>query len=225
MQQLPLNFLDQTQQFESEDFIVSAANIHAYQHVKLWPNWGEKRFDRILILYGKPACGKTHLAHIWQEDSKALILRREEINQPDFADLITNTQCYIIDSVTDLLEENFFHLLNLLMERQKFLLILSECPPQQLDIKLPDLRSRLNAVPVVEILPPDLELLHIILAKNFSDRQLQVKPEVITYLLKHSERSFKAINHLVTIIDQYSLQNKRNITIPLVKTILAACIN
>ena len=72
------------------------------------------------------------------------------------------------------------------------MLLTSRAPPGELELRLPDLRSRLRALPLVAIAPPDEALLKAVLVKQFADRQLAVEPHVIDYLALHMERSMEA---------------------------------
>jgi chromosomal replication initiation ATPase DnaA len=85
---------------------------------------------------------------------------------------------------------------------------------------LPDLRSRLSALPVAAIGAPDDALLQALLLKLFADRQLRIGPEILTYLLPRMERSFLGVRALVERIDAAALALKRPVTIPLLRDIL-----
>ncbi len=65
-------------------------------------------------------------------------------------------------------------------------------------------------------------LFYLLFARYFAARQLKVSDEVINYLASRVERSFTAALKIVDAIDKLSLEQKRNITIPLVKSILGA---
>ena len=69
-------------------------------------------------------------------------------------------------------------------------------PPAAREIALADLGSRLRALPVVGIEPPDDILVAALLVKQFADRQIRVAPGVIAYLLPRMERSFAAAAQL-----------------------------
>lgn len=97
----------------------------------------------------------------------------------------------------------------------------SRNPPRSWDVGLPDLRSRINAVGSVLVGLPDDALLAAVLVKLLSDRQLRVGHEVVTYLVRHMERSFRAARDIVTALDENSLADRREITIPLARRILA----
>ncbi len=95
-------------------------------------------------------------------------------------------------------------------------------PPARWRDRLPDLVSRLAAVPTVEIGPPDDILVTQVLVKLFADRQIEVGPEVVSYLVTHMERSFDAARELVAAADTAALAGKRAVTVPLVREVLAA---
>ena len=117
-------------------------------------------------------------------------------------------------------ERNLFHLYNIAKDYRKFILFTSAVSPKELKIKLPDLRSRIMSCPISIIKNVDNEILELILFKQLSDRQINVSPEVINYILLRIDRSLAAIRELVGIIDAKSLEQKRNITIPFIKNIL-----
>jgi chromosomal replication initiation ATPase DnaA len=87
---------------------------------------------------------------------------------------------------------------------------------------LPDLRSRLVAMPGIAMLAPDDALIGAVLLKLFADRQLSVSEDVIVFLLHHMERSFAAARRLVAALDRAALVAQRRITVPLARQVLAA---
>ena len=94
--------------------------------------------------------------------------------------------------------------------------------PGDLDIKLPDLRSRIRALPVAEIFAPDDALLRAVLVKLFADRQLAVEPNVIDYVLVRMERSTEAAQRLVDTADRLALEMQRAVTRPVAAAALDA---
>ena len=85
-----------------------------------------------------------------------------------------------------------FHLLNLAQEQRAFLLITARAAPASWPIGLPDLASRLRALPVVTLAAPDDAMLRAVLVKLFADRQLAVDDGLISFLMVRIERSFAA---------------------------------
>ncbi len=94
--------------------------------------------------------------------------------------------------------------------------------PGELEFRIPDLRSRLRALPHVEVQPPDEALLKAVLVKLFSDRQLNVEPAVIDYLALRMERSMAAASQVVAAIDRLALAMHRKVTRPLAAEALAS---
>ena len=73
----------------------------------------------------------------------------------------------------------------------------------------------------VEIGRPDDTLMAALLVKLFADRQLKVDESVVVFMVARMERSFAAARSLVAAVDATALAEKRNITVPLVRKILA----
>jgi len=94
-------------------------------------------------------------------------------------------------------------------------LLTSRAAPGELAVALPDLRSRLRALPVAAIEAPDEFLVRAVLVKLFADRQLPVDPAVVAYLAPRVERRMAAITRLVALIDEMSLALRRRVTRPL----------
>jgi chromosomal replication initiation ATPase DnaA len=119
-------------------------------------------------------------------------------------------------------EKALFHLLNLARENRLFVLLTAQSAPSRWGIKLPDLKSRLNAVPAVEIGAPDEALLQTVMLKHFADRQLDIDPKVLTYLALHVDRSLAAAAAAVAAVDRVALATGRKINRQLVIEALAA---
>lgn len=210
--QIPLE-LPHKPSFDMADFIVSASNEAAFSVVDGWPDWPH----HAIALVGPAASGKTHLAKAWAKRANAL-----EIKPSDEIDAIAPGCNVLVDGadIPDRNDDTLFHLFNWTKETGGHLLVTGRAAPNLWDAKLPDLRSRLATIPVVEISEPDDHLLMVLLVKLFSDRQLQVDLAVVDYIIKRIERSFTAAKELVDAIDRHALADKRKITRALAKTCL-----
>ena len=118
-------------------------------------------------------------------------------------------------------ERVLFHLLNLVRERKLSMLLTSRIPPGELKVELPDLRSRLRALPVVAIANPDEALLKAVLVKQFADRQLTVEPHVVNHIALHMEQSMQAAATVVAEIDRTAMSTHRKVTRALAAEVLA----
>ena len=198
---------------KSNDFIESSANEAALKTINKWPNWQ----SHALLLYGEKSSGKTHISYIWQALSKAKKLSSVDIYNNNY----DNSGNYIIDTIQNVHDETaLFHLFNSTKENGGNLLLISEKHPANLSIRLPDLRSRLNAIDVAVLGAPDDDLLRAILFKHLSDRQFKVEIDVINYIIARIERSFEMLEEIAVLLDKKALEESRNITIPLARTIL-----
>jgi chromosomal replication initiation ATPase DnaA len=109
-------------------------------------------------------------------------------------------------------ERALFHLMNLAREDAAFVLVTSRLPPSAFEIELRDLRSRLRAVPVVALSPPDDNLFRALIVKFCADRQLTVDEAVVGYLANRIERSYAAARHAVELLDTEALRLGRPVT-------------
>jgi chromosomal replication initiation ATPase DnaA len=203
----------------AEDFLVSGSNASAVGFIDRWPDWPLTA----AVIAGPPRSGKSHLAHVWRLRSGAAIISAQEIGEQTVASLRTSGALVVEDVDAGIADEKaMFHLLNLSRESNLFILLTSARPPGELEISLPDLRSRLRALPLAAIEPPDDALLRAVLVKLFSDRQLAVEPHIIDHLALRMERSMAAAARIVSEIDRRSLAAHRKVTRALAAEVLAA---
>lgn len=200
-----------------DDLIVSSSNLDAASLIDHWPAWN----GPFAVLVGPRGCGKTHLAEIWSDRADAYRLDLGALNSADL-DAAQAGRCISIDGLTpDLLDEtHLFHLMNSVRNAQSHLLLTSETPIELWPIKTADLMSRIKSATTVHISPPDDALLTGVIAKLFSDRQIDVQISVIQYIVQRIERSLEVAIDLVERVDKMALQNKTSVTKPLVKQML-----
>jgi chromosomal replication initiation ATPase DnaA len=203
--------------FGADDFLVAPSNEAAVAFLDRWPGWPSSS----IVLHGPPGCGKTHLAHVWQARSGAVLREAAALTPAAVPELAANA-AIIIDDAERAAERPLLHLVNLVAERRGHLLLTAPAPPARWTTALPDLRSRLLAMPEVAMLAPDDALIGAVLLKLFADRQLDVGEGVIIFLLRHMERSFAAARRVVAALDRAALVAHRRITVPLAREVLAA---
>jgi chromosomal replication initiation ATPase DnaA len=224
--------LAQRQALDAEDFFVSGSNAAAIGIVDGWPAWSHWA----AVVSGPAGSGKSHLVNVWRSRSGAACLEASAICEASVTafgiGLASFSGAAATDGATSALavenlergvgdERALFHLLNLAREQKLSMLLTSRVPPGELDVTLPDLRSRLRALPHVVIEPPDETLLGVILVKLFTDRQLAVEPHIIAHLLRHMDRSTEMATGVVTEIDHLALATHRKVTRALAAEALA----
>ncbi len=218
--QLPLEF-EHRPSLGGEDFLVAPCNQDAVQ-------WLDRCFDwpgPALVLYGPAGCGKTHLTRVFLAQTKGRDITAGLRDQTEPAQLLNEASAFVIEDAETLIAdgyaENLLHLYNTAKETGAKVLLTAQQPPARWSTPIADLSSRLNAATAVGIGPPDDALIGALFVKLFHDRQLKVDEDVIPYILARMERSFDAARYLVAALDNSALANRRNITIPLAREVLA----
>lgn len=224
--QLPIDFAHKVF-YERQDFMIAKSNIEAIKLVDSWPNW----MNFAVCIYGHEGCGKTHLAHIFTENVyrktnlpyKIPMVKAQYIRLDNVHKLFEENKCLVVENLNeDINEEAIFHLYNLYRNEGGFILFTSLQAPARMDFKLPDLQSRLNSMPAVEIKEPDSELLSAVIIKLFNDRQINISPEIISYISNNAQRSFAYIKKLVAEADSISISRKRAVSVPIIKDAISS---
>jgi chromosomal replication initiation ATPase DnaA len=212
--------LDPRENFSREDFLVGPGNAAALQLVESWPHWPA----RTIALIGPEGAGKSHLAAVWAGAAGGRRLASRALDEAAVPAALS-TGALVIEragSDDDVDERAMFHLLNLAQEQRAFLLITDRTAPAAWPITLPDLASRLRALPVVTLAAPDDAMLRAVLVKLFADRQLAVDDGLISFLMLRIERSFAAARRVVAALDREALRRQRPVTRALAGEILGS---
>ena len=213
--QLILKF-PKTKVYFKEDFYVSESNQKAYDFVNIWPKWIKKKVN----IFGPSGSGKTHLASILKSKTTVLIKQSDLLDDKIFFEFKLK-EVLIIENLKDNISEKLLYSLwNTAEQDNKFLLITSKKPINQYKFKLPDLKSRINDIITIGINLPSDDLISVILAKNFSDRQIKVEKKHIDYIIKRIDRSYEKISQFVTTLDKYSLKKGSSFSLKLIKEVL-----
>ena len=200
--------LPHAESFAREDFLAGGSNRAALGLIERWPDWP----DRALALVGPEGAGKSHLAAIWAEIAGARRVSARALGETGLMGALATGALVVEDASARLDERALFHLLNLVRQEEAFVLITAQVAPASWRVELPDLSSRLRAVPVVELSAPDDALLRAVLVKLFTDRQLAVDESLIGYLATRIERSFAGARAAVEELDREALRQQRPVT-------------
>jgi len=215
LNQLLLNF-NHKQNFNYDDFYVSKSNYYAFQLIENWPKW-EKN---ILNIYGERYSGKTHLVNIFLNKNKGIKINENEINEEVFKKFKLYENI-VIDNYNSKSDENLMYsIFNLIDQDNKYLIINSINPINEINYKLNDLKSRSKNCLFAKIDNPDDELMFAIILKSFSDRQIQVDKKLIDFVIKRIDRSYGKIVDFIYKVDELSLKKKKAIDFKTIKEIL-----
>ncbi|EAQ02769.1 hypothetical protein OB2597_15345 [Pseudooceanicola batsensis HTCC2597] len=200
------------------DFVVAPSNAVALAMIDQWRDWPGGK----LVLTGPPGSGKTHLAHIWAAEANARILAARDLERAAVPELASTALVVEdADAIPDAAPQDaLFHLHNLMREAQRPLLLTGSRAVASWPLTLPDLKSRLQGAQSAVLDRPDDTLLNAVLVKLFIERQLQVSPQVVHYLLRRMDRSFDAARRVVEALDFASLAQRRAITTRLAAEVL-----
>jgi chromosomal replication initiation ATPase DnaA len=198
--------LNHAEKLSREDFLPGPPNEAALAMIDRWPDWPA----RALVIVGPEGSGKSHLAAIWAHDSGARVLSARALQTATLPEALATGALVLEDCREGRLDERaLFHLLNLVREQNAFLLMTARTSPASWGMALPDLVSRLRALPVLPVRMPDDALLRAVMVKLFADRQLAVDESLVGYLLTRIGRSFAAVQSAVRTLDREALQRKR----------------
>ncbi|MFT3986895.1 HdaA/DnaA family protein [Aestuariivirga sp.] len=202
--------------FGREDFLVTDSNAAAVAMIDRWPDWPAHG----VVLVGPSGSGKSHLVEVWRARSQATRIAASELTLAMVPEIVASGAVAIEDAPSELDEAALFHLLNAARAEGAQVLITSEALPLGWSLRIPDLLSRLKALPVAQLGAPDDALLRGVLVKLFADRQLAVEEAVISYLLLRMPRQLAAANAIVSEIDRKALEEKAGVTRPFVSRVL-----
>ena len=199
-----------------QDYYVSSSNHEAYDFINSWPKWLKK----IANIFGPSGSGKTHLTSILKNKTSVLQIQSDQLNDKIFFKFKTK-EALIIENINEKVSENLlFSLWNIALQDNKYLLFTSSKPISSFKFKLPDLRSRAKDIITIGLKLPGDDLIGVILAKNFSDKQIKVEKKHIDYIIKRIDRSYEKISQFVLTLDKYSLEKGGSFSLKMIKEVL-----
>ncbi|MET0308615.1 MAG: DnaA/Hda family protein [Sphingomonas sp.] len=175
------------------EFLVGESNLRAVQQLERWATWPVMA----ALLVGPRKSGRSLLARIFA----------------------AKTGATIIDDAERMREADIFHAWNQAQADHRPLLIVADAAPPEWQVKLPDLRSRLAASPLLVMGPPDDSLIPQLLERAFARHLLHAKPDVIAWIAKRVERSHIAV---LRVADALETEGSQRLSIPIVRATLEA---
>jgi chromosomal replication initiation ATPase DnaA len=209
--------LDHAESHAREDFLAGPSNAAALSLIERWPDWPAQA----VVLMGPEGSGKSHLAAIWAAQSGARFLAARALVDASPPAALATGALVVEDIAAGAFDERaLFHVINLAREERAFMLLTTRTAPAGWKLSIPDLASRLKALPVVALSAPDDVLLRGVMIKLFADRQLSVEESLIAFLSHRIERSVAAARAVVAELDREAMRRQRPLTRALAAEIL-----
>ncbi|MBA4803128.1 MAG: chromosomal replication initiator DnaA [Brevundimonas sp.] len=176
-------------------FVVSDSNRAAWEAVRDWPNL----IGGVMAICGPGGSGKSRLGQLWAERVGATAVHGAEAALVDPLEI--EGRPVLLDDAMQADDETLFHLINLAQAPGGALLLVDRPAPSAWEVRLPDLRSRLDAVISVPVEAPDDAVLAAMLEARFAERGIRPAKDVIPYLLRRIDRSAAAAAAVVERLD------------------------
>ena len=195
------------------DNFVPGGNAETVAALTEWLAGGHR--DTSFCLYGESGCGRSHLL-------LASTFEYVDANRNPALKGVADVTELAVDNVDALDADGqiaLFNHFNRLKMAGGRLLTAAVQPPAHLALR-EDLRTRLGSGLIYRLQPlSDAEKAEAIAAQA-KERALKLSPEAINYLLRHAPRDMRTLSMLVVALDQYTLEQKRAVTLPLLRELL-----
>jgi DnaA family protein len=179
--------------------------------------------ERFIYVWGASGCGKTHLLRALYSafggrDVAAAVFRGDE-------SLLDRPPCHVVlvDDVEQLkaeAQEKLFNIYNTQRDGGGILIAAGAMPASRLPLR-EDLVTRLGWGLVYQVHTLTDDEKKTAMTAHAHARGFSLSVEVIDYLLTRQSRDLPGLLSLLDALDRYSLENKRAITIPLVRELLS----
>ena len=179
-----------------DEFLVSESNVRAVHSLEHWGTWPVMS----ALLIGPRKSGRSLLARLF----------------------VAKTGGTMLDDAHRGPESEIFHAWNTAQAERRPLLIVADRPPPEWELRVPDVRSRIGASPLLRIGPPDDALMPELIRYLFDRRQLVAKPDLIQWLTRRLERSHLAVLRAIEAIEEAAdVRRTQKLSIPLARGALA----
>ena len=221
MKQIPFSF----PKFDFNKFDFFHSNIVNRETIALIDNLFKFNYkDNRIYLWGPSAVGKTHI--LIATIKKFLNLNKEVIDlsfidDNDTFDLGSIDLFFLddIDRADGKIQNNLFNIFNMSENENAAIFITGSLPPNQMSLR-PDLRTRISQCLVLNLKELEDEEKKDVLLKRSYFMGINLKLEIIDYLVKNYNRNLHELIKLIEKIDKESIIQKKRITIPFIKSFM-----
>lgn len=178
----------------------------------------------VLCITGPAMCGLTYLAEAWADQFSGEFLTAARLSRSGLRGLDALAGRHVVADDADLVagknDESLLSLINLVASGGGRLLLTAHRAPSQWRAVSPDLKSRLNALPVGEIAAPDDEVLRARLQVAAERRYLRLSPDVLNYLVPRLELAYEAVENFMDRLSDAVSAHDRAPSLPLARRVL-----
>ena len=186
----------------------------------------DKKTSEIYV-YGLTGQGKTHVLQgvvlkALANDKNAIYIDCIDSFPEHLLDFIDQLSFISLDNVDLISKENqeiFFDLYNRARQAGVVILVSGSSLPADLTV-MKDLKTRLSLAAVFKLEALNDELTMDVLNKQMNDKNLTIDSKIYEYLFKNYSRDLNTLVSAMNQLDKASLQSKKAISIPFVKTVL-----
>ncbi|MBL8543171.1 MAG: hypothetical protein JNJ63_05135 [Hyphomonadaceae bacterium] len=193
-----------------ETLVVAGANRDAAKLLTGWRAWP----GGALALTGPKGSGKTHIALAWALEAGAR--QASPLAAPDDAVEIyraSGGRLVIDDADGERDEAMLWRVLDLARSDGGAVLLVSATSPSAWTVAIPDLRSRLAALPVARLGEPDEALMEVILRRICREQFIQLSDDAVRYLVKRLPRTFAAARAWAAALDADLVRGARPVSL------------
>ena len=214
--QLSLGFPDKLPRLDS--LFVTEANEAAVSVLRQPESWPFP----VLCVIGPEKCGLTTLATAWCVEFEGTFFSADEISRLKPADVsrLSAIPVAIDDADAVKRSENLLSLINTAASGSSHLLLTAKHHPGSWQTNSADLKSRLNALPVIEISEPDEMLFKARLNAAATRHFLRLDPDVVKYLVPRLDRTYQAIERFIDRLSEGVTLTGRAPSVPLAREVL-----
>lgn len=185
---------------------------------------------RALWLWGRAGTGKTHIlqaacAAASAAGGAATYLDLQAGGNPAMLEGYETLDLVCLDALDRAGEDAdwnaaIFRLYTLMQDGPGRLYVASTAPPASLRFRLPDLRSRLLAAPVYQLLELDEDGQVAALEARASRRGLELSREAAAWLVHRMPRDMHSLCGVLDRLDEAALAAQRRLTVPFLRQVL-----
>lgn len=210
-----------------ENFFVNDANAAAVTSLA-----DDSQENHLFYLWGSEYSGRSHLiqAHCFKQAEAGhgvlyLPLQDKTSLDPGMLQGTNSLSMVCLDDIElvagdEEWEAAIFNLYNALQESDTRLLVSANCAPQDLNINLADLHSRLQSGLTFQLAEMSDSDKSAMLSLRAANRGMELSQQIADYIVNRADRNLNSLIGVLDTLDGESLQRGRRLTIPLVREVM-----